>query len=799
MYPAGPTAFYNTYSSRPSSRAGSPAPRSPGGVVQPPFDFPSVSFPPRLKNIGRQLSQISNDFFSEDEGENMAARREAIKKQESGGPAPARPQTPVQKGFKVENVPGMGEDPVMCPFCEKPLPPALFLEHTHQSESKATSKSAKAKEKQPDAPMPKTPKMSSDDLATTVKEGDIANHGFAEELVSADDLRRWASLAGITLSESTIPKPATTVTPKKASPGPTKPAESKAFPLLPPPPPPLQAGSGKPPPSRQDSGSGRFGFWKSSKKDEDEESSDDEGGAVGYQKIGAGDEESDDEEKKVSEVKSDEGKVKTQESVGVKDFVQDAPVEAPEKVEPVEPDSKVETVAPQMEASSTSNEDLKVVLAEVLAKVGQMSQSQNALLTSHSSLLTSLKIARSNLAMAEANTEMLEAQLARGPTPVVPINQRTVSSPVASTRPSRPASAVGDKQGPSNLKLTAEDLINASKSAPTNGEKSSWFSGRKKLAGNLHLPSAVSIVDSFSSPTAEFASNGRQSGEYFGGNAVPYGAAMPTERPMASRTQSHSGVSQSLGGTSTITRPAQASDIIQLRQAYSAAIAQISALTTEVADLKSGKKEMEEELESLSQELFEEANKMVADERKKRAEAEENLKEVREEKDALKETVKVLGGRVDSPAPDVQEQAQAEPASGSADVEPRDLDKHYAALRNVIHHVSSPPTSPPATEPSFPDILHQPLPMLHSTKEHAVVPNVPEEGRSTATPPIDIPSSRPLSVPMPTESNPWASSLGSNEGEEGKPEFKMSLMTPSPQPEENAEEGAKEALELNDE
>ncbi|ODO11834.1 hypothetical protein I350_00618 [Cryptococcus amylolentus CBS 6273] len=789
MHPAGPTAFYGAYGSHPASRSTSPAPNSPGGVVQPPFDFPTVSFPPRLKNIGRQLSQISNDFFSEDEGETMTARREALKKQQAGG---TRPQTPVQKGFKIESVPGMGEDPVMCPFCEKPLPPALFLEHTHHSDPKATPKSVKSKEKQQDAPMPKTPKVSSEDLATTVKEGDIANHDFAEGLVSADDLRRWASLAGITLSESAIPKPATTATPKKASPEPVKPAESKAFPLLPPPPPPLQAGSGNPSqkakPSRQDSGSGRFGFWKSSKK-EDEESSDDEGGAVGYQKIGAGDEESDDEEKKVSEVSSKKDKEKAEETVAVKDYVQDEPVEEPEKTDS-ESEPKVEPVVQVDDASPASHDDLKIVLTEVLAKVGQMSQSQNALLTSHSSLLTSLKIARSNLAMAEANTEMLEAQLARGPTPVVPINQRTVSSPVTSTHPSRPTSAMGDKQRPSNLQLSSLDPTGAPASAPANGsEKSSWFSNNKKKLGNLNLPSAVSLVDSFSSPTTEYTSKGRSSGDYFGGSAVPYGAAMPNERPGVGRTQSHSSVSRSLGGTTTIARPAQSADIIQLRQAYSAAVAQISALTTEVADLKSGKKEMEEELESLSQELFEEANKMVADERKKRAEAEENLKEVREEKDALKETVKVLGGRVDSPAPGVQEEpGENKSLSGSETVEPRDLDKHYAALRKSIHHVSSPPTSPPATQPSFPDVLHQPLPVLPLSKEHATMSIVPEQGRSTATPPIDIPSSRPVSTQIPAESNPWASSLESSEGEDGQPEFKMSLMTPSPQPEEKEKE-----------
>ncbi|KAK0213421.1 hypothetical protein DFS33DRAFT_1377910 [Desarmillaria ectypa] len=53
---------------------------------------------------------------------------------------------------------------------------------------------------------------------------------------------------------------------------------------------------------------------------------------------------------------------------------------------------------------------------------------------------------------------------------------------------------------------------------------------------------------------------------------------------------------------------------------------------------------LEAELESLSQALFEEANKMVATERIKRAETEEELREARQEKEALKSALKVVEG-----------------------------------------------------------------------------------------------------------------------------------------------------------
>lgn len=196
---------------------------------------------------------------------------------------------------------------------------------------------------------------------------------------------------------------------------------------------------------------------------------------------------------------------------------------------------------------------------------------------------------------------------------------------------------------------------------------------------------------------------------------------------------------------------------------------------------------MEAELESLSQALFEEANKMVADERKRRAEMEENLKEVREEREALKETVKVLGGKVSPP----NEDADAKPPKKNEPEEveeeniiPRDLDKHYAALRKSIHNVASPPISPPADASRLPATFE-----------------LPESGLASRASPEEV--GRPLSVSLPDESNPWASSansaaaaaaaapvgLGLGVDEEGSvpTEFRLSVVTPSPRKEKTGE------------
>jgi hypothetical protein len=138
----------------------------------------------------------------------------------------------------------------------------------------------------------------------------------------------------------------------------------------------------------------------------------------------------------------------------------------------------------------------------------------------------------------------------------------------------------------------------------------------------------------------------------------------------------------------------------KLRAAYHLTQGKMDLMARELADLKKGKVEMEAELETLSQALFEEANKMVADERRRRLELEESLKEVKDEREALRDTIKVLGGKVDAggekAAVDGEKkdegEAKKEKVKEEDEVEddwkPRDLDKHYEALRKTIHHVA---------------------------------------------------------------------------------------------------------------
>lgn len=255
--------------------------------------------------------------------------------------------------------------------------------------------------------------------------------------------------------------------------------------------------------------------------------------------------------------------------------------------------------------------------------------------TSHSTLLTSLKIARSNLVMAEANTEMLEEELKRAKAAVT-------SAPPTVGRFTQPG-------------------------VPRN----STDQARASLEGTR--PASIAGAGGpGSAPQTGTAGNGGKGGFGFWGSSNG-----KKKSALSSPTDSEHRIPQRAGSVS-VNRD---DELRQLRE-------QLESQASEVEALKVGKKEIEAELEGLSQALFEEANKMVADERKKRAEVEENLREVRDEREALRQTIKVLGGPTPKPGtPAPPEEAPQE--------EPRDLDRHYAALRRSIHHAIDGPTPEP--------------------------------------------------------------------------------------------------------
>lgn len=405
--------------------------------------------------------------------------------------------------------------------------------------------------------------------------------------------------------------------------------------------------------------------------------------------------------------------------------------------------------------------------------------------------------------MAEANTEMLEAQLKQRPpvnsTPGSVASPRVVSTPnSAQTRAIPITGGVGqtrhseDRQRPMSLQMPNSAIGPASAGGMgSQGEKSGWGfwnNGKKKTSGvpmpsfpsNFPSPSMErpgydftngisSPYSAAATPTAARGDLGRVSAEY--GSSLQRSASytqLPLSPPRASSTLASS--------------PIANAELAKVKESFAAATKKMEEMQKELTELKKGKLEMETELENLSQALFEEANKMVADERKRRAEVEENLKEVREEREVLRATIKVLGGQ--GPASEstaVQDAIKAdggeeegedgEAENGKVKEEPldnfmpRDLDKHYEALRKSIHHVSDGAnTLPTRTTISInsPEDTKSQLPREESTGQ-ATSPAL--SMGETAPNEVD---SKPLdAVQPPADPNPWANSDSPSESAGG--------------------------------
>ena len=366
-------------------------------------------------------------------------------------------------------------------------------------------------------------------------------------------------------------------------------------------------------------------------------------------------------------------------------------------------------------------------------RTDNQSQSHTALHSSQTTLLTSLKIARSNLAMAEANTEMLEAQLkqqqkatsspapASAPGSAQPRSAGVPATPLAQPR-AVPASATipgrSDLERQNHRPMSLQ--MPAGTSAPEKGGWGFWNNGKKKLqdaaqAFPANFPSPSMEKRSFDfeqyvagssatngNPAARSKEVNRISSE--GANSMVRSASYSNLDAARSPPRTTSLVQNAAGAAATT---AHTAELAKVRELYATAEKKIDAMSKELAELKKGKVEMEAELENLSQALFEEANKMVADERKKRAEVEEALKEVKEEREALKQTIKVLDGQGAADDGAIVESVKSARSVAGADdspkgeedlpeeFQPRDLDKHYEALRRSIHHVSDGATDGP--------------------------------------------------------------------------------------------------------
>ncbi|KAG6915142.1 hypothetical protein DXG01_013059 [Tephrocybe rancida] len=128
---------------------------------------------------------------------------------------------------------------------------------------------------------------------------------------------------------------------------------------------------------------------------------------------------------------------------------------------------------------------------------------------------------------------------------------------------------------------------------------------------------------------------------------------------------------------------------------------------------KKEKEALEEELESLSQALFEEANKMVASERIRRADVEEELREAKLEKDALRSALRLLEGQATpalpsapssppAPAPNDSPVITLSPTTVAAHVAAQELPPSLQNTATAMPKRAPPPPPAPLSVPTTP-------------------------------------------------------------------------------------------------
>ncbi|KAL8279594.1 hypothetical protein RQP46_007907 [Phenoliferia psychrophenolica] len=225
-------------------------------------------------------------------------------------------------------------------------------------------------------------------------------------------------------------------------------------------------------------------------------------------------------------------------------------------------------------------------------------------LSTHDELSAQLKIAQSNLTLASSHSDFLEETLRRRDSQSVPMATRQHSDSSLAPR-TRAVTSLGSNESWPNPTSTRPSSI---EDASLHGLGFDETVDQLGQAGPSPTMTATATAKSF------FA-------------RIP--STRRTKPPPATRTESEPRASEdsfngSVGGGSRAVA-LLVSEVTALKSSLSTLTTANSTLTTKCEGLEKTKNDLLDELERLSVELFQEANEMVADERKKRAKAEEEV------------------------------------------------------------------------------------------------------------------------------------------------------------------------------
>ncbi|KAK7031088.1 hypothetical protein VNI00_013692 [Paramarasmius palmivorus] len=253
-------------------------------------------------------------------------------------------------------------------------------------------------------------------------------------------------------------------------------------------------------------------------------------------------------------------------------------------------------------------DDLRMALGMVIGRVTELTSLLNEAYKTNADLEVQLNVSKSNLQLVISNNEMLEEALkASGPGSSKDVGWRRWSAREAESQTR--TSTSGDKRP---------------------------YSQSVDLPVHVAAPSPAESTDSL--PTSPATGTPQESRFFkFRFNSSSSNISNNNSRPgtPVQPQQQHNGHHHLASASMTSLHISKEKEIEELT-------AELDKERQAKKDVMKEKEALEAELESLSQALFEEANKMVAQERIKRAESEEELKEARQQKEALKSALRLV-------------------------------------------------------------------------------------------------------------------------------------------------------------
>ncbi|KLO09496.1 hypothetical protein SCHPADRAFT_563690 [Schizopora paradoxa] len=293
-------------------------------------------------------------------------------------------------------------------------------------------------------------------------------------------------------------------------------------------------------------------------------------------------------------------------------------------------------------------EDMKYALGRCMERIEQLSALLSSSQKSHDELETTLKLAKSNLQLALANNEMLEDALKReSASGGKDLGwRRSVENPdQRRVRGAMKGSSL-DRQSTDGLSPSSSQIIGSP--LPSSSPLTSSFTPSSDSSGSTPTSPAMLPPVSPQPQHTPQPSASSQDTRFFrfrfgGGSSSPNlsssaSKGKPPSRPQSPQPQAFrkSGLLDSSHLTSA-SLPSLSSESKETEL-----LAELEAERTKSITVAKEKANLEAELEGLSQALFEEANKMVAQERIKCAEMEEELKQTQREKDAIKSAMRII-------------------------------------------------------------------------------------------------------------------------------------------------------------